>query len=102
MVIGRHSSSFNIMYKGAPLEQVKQFIYLGASFNEKGYTTKEVKRGVAIAKKSQWRPAQVCRNRELPIPLKRTTRSINDLTGNELRFRDMYLRADSAEHDQRM
>ena len=37
MVIGRHTSSINIMYNGAPLEQVKQFINLGASFNEKGY-----------------------------------------------------------------
>ena len=29
--------SINIMYNGAPLEleQVKQFIYLGANFNEK-------------------------------------------------------------------
>ena len=26
MVIGRHKSSINIMYNGAPLEQVKQFI----------------------------------------------------------------------------
>ena len=32
MVIGRHTSSINIMYNGAPSEQVKQFIYLGASF----------------------------------------------------------------------
>ena len=35
MVIGLHTSTINIMYNGAPLEQVKQFIYLGASFNEK-------------------------------------------------------------------
>ena len=42
MVIGRHTSTINIMYNGAPLEQVKQFIYLGASFNEKGDTIKEV------------------------------------------------------------
>ena len=35
MVIGRHTCSINIMYNGAPLDQVKQFIYLGASFNEK-------------------------------------------------------------------
>ena len=34
MVIGRHTSSINIMYNGAP-EQVKQFIYLGAIFSEK-------------------------------------------------------------------
>ena len=51
MVIGRHTSSINIMYNGTPLEQVKHFIYLGASFNEKGDTIKEVKRTVAIAKK---------------------------------------------------
>ena len=49
MVIGRHTSSINIMYNGAPLEQVKQLIYLGASFNEKGDTIKEVKRRIAIA-----------------------------------------------------
>ena len=35
MVIDRHTSTINIMYNGAPLEQVKQLIYLGASFNEK-------------------------------------------------------------------
>ena len=32
-VIGPHTSSINIMYHGAPLEQVKQFIYIGAGFN---------------------------------------------------------------------
>ena len=52
MVIGRHTSSINIMYNGAPLEQVKQFIYLGASFNEKGDTIKEVKSRIAIAKRA--------------------------------------------------
>ena len=52
MIIGRHTSSISIMYNGAPLEQVKQFIYLGASFNEKGDTIKEVKRRVAIAKRA--------------------------------------------------
>ncbi len=31
IVIGRHTSSINIMYNGAPLEYVRQFIYLGAS-----------------------------------------------------------------------
>ena len=31
MVTGRHTSSINIMYNGAPLEQVKQLIYLGAN-----------------------------------------------------------------------
>ena len=35
MVIGRHTSSINIMYNGAPLEQVKQLIYLGARFKRK-------------------------------------------------------------------
>ena len=42
MAIGRHTSSINIMYKGTPVEQVKQFIYLSACFNEKGDTIKEV------------------------------------------------------------
>ena len=35
MVIGLHTCSINIMNHGAPLEQDKQFICLGASFNEK-------------------------------------------------------------------
>ena len=71
MVIGRHTSSIDIMYNGAPLEQVKQFIYLGASFNEKGDTIKEVKRRVAIAKRASGDPHMIWRNRELPITLKR-------------------------------
>ena len=71
MVIGRHTSSINIMYNGAPLEQVKQFIYLGASFNEKGDTIKEVKRRIAIAKRASGDLHRIWRNRELPIPLKR-------------------------------
>ena len=52
--VGRHTSSINIMYNGAPLEQVKQLIYLGASFNEKGDrpTFKEVKRRLAVDKKA--------------------------------------------------
>ena len=71
MVIGRHTSSINIMYNGAPLEQVKQFIYLGANFNEKGDTIKEVKRRIAIAKRASGNLHRIWRNRELPIPLKR-------------------------------
>ena len=71
MVIGRHTSTITIMYNGAPLEQVKQFIYLGASFNEKGDTIKEVKRRVAIAKRASGDLHRIRRNRELPIPLKR-------------------------------
>ena len=71
MVIGRHTSSINIMYNGAPLKQVKQFIYLGASFNEKGDTIQEVKRRVAIAKRASGDLHRIWRNRELPIPLKR-------------------------------
>ena len=51
MVTGRPTSSINMIYNGAPLEHVKQVTYLGASFNEKGKTTKEVKRRVTIAKK---------------------------------------------------
>ena len=70
MVIGRHTSTINIMYNGAPLEQVKQIIYLGASFNEKGDTIKEVKRRVAIAKRASGVLHRIWRNRELPIPLK--------------------------------
>ena len=71
MVIGRHTPTINIMYNGAPLEQVNQFIYLGASFNEKGDTIKEVKRRVAIAKRASGDLHRIWRNRELPIPLKR-------------------------------
>ena len=71
MVIGRHTSTINIMYNGAPLEQVKQFIYLGASFNEKGDTIKEVKRRVAIAKIASGDLHMIWGNRELPTPLKR-------------------------------
>ena len=59
------------MYNGAPLEQFKQFIYLGASFNEKGDTIKEVKRRMAIAKRASGDLHRIWRNRELPIPLKR-------------------------------
>ena len=75
------------------MEQVKQFIYLGASFNEKGDTIKEVKRRIAIAKRASGDLHRIWRNRELPIPLKRKHCSINDWADNELRFRD------STEHD---
>ena len=71
MVIGRHTSSINIMYNGAHLEQVKQLFYLSASFNEKGDTIKEVKMRVAIAKRASGDLYRIWRNRELPIPLKR-------------------------------
>ena len=71
MVIGRHTSSINIMYNGAPLEQVKQFVYLGASFNEKGDTINEVQRRVAIAKRASGDLHMIWMNRELSIPLKR-------------------------------
>ena len=54
-----------------PLEQVKQFIYHGASFNEKGDTIKEVNRRVYIAKIASGYLHWIWRNRELPIPLKR-------------------------------
>ena len=96
MVIGRNTSSIKIMYNGAPLEQVKQFIYLGASFNEKGDTIKEVKRRIAIAK----RPAQDMEEQKTTNPTEEKTRSINDLADNELRFRDMDLPKVSTEHDQ--
>ena len=78
MVIGRHTSSINIMYNGAPLEQVKQFIYLGASFNEKGDMEEQ----------------------RATNPTEEKTCSINDLADNELPFRDMDLPKVSTEHDQ--
>ena len=96
MVIGRHTSSINIMYNGAPLEQVKQFIYFGASFNEKGDTIKEN----SHSQKSQWRPAQDMEEQIATNPTEDKTCSINDLADNELRFRDMDLPKVSAEHDQ--
>ena len=71
MVIGRHISSINIMYNGAPVEQDKQLICLGASFNEKVDTIKEVNRRVAIAKRASGDLHRIWRNRELPIPLNR-------------------------------
>ena len=71
MFIGRHTSSIDIMYNGAPLEQVKQLIYLGASFNQKGDTIEEVKRRIAIAKRASGDLHRIWRNKELPIPLKR-------------------------------
>ena len=88
------------MYNGAPLEQVKQFIYLGASFNEKGDTIKEVKRRIAIAKRaSTWRPAQDMEEQRATDPTEEKTCSINGLADNELRFRDMDLPKVSTEHD---
>ena len=60
-----------LMYNGAPLEQVKKLIYLGASFNKKGDTIKEVKRRIAIAKRASGNLHRIWRNRELPISLKR-------------------------------
>ena len=69
MVIGRHTSSINIC-TNEPLKQVKLFIYLGASFNEKGDTIKEVTRRVAISKRANGDMHMIWRNRELPIPLK--------------------------------
>ena len=70
MFIGFHTSSINTMYNGVPLEHLKQFIYFGASFNEKGDTIKEVKRRAALAKRA-CDLHMIWRNRELPIPLKR-------------------------------
>ena len=87
------------MYNGAPLEQVKQFIYLGASFNEKG--DKEVKRRVAIAKRASGDLHMIWRNRATN-PTGEKTCSINDLADNELRFRDMDIPKVSTEHDQRI
>ena len=71
MVIGRHTSSINIMCNGAHLEQVKQFIYLGAIFKEKGFTIKEVNRRVAVAKRAMGDLHMIWRDKKLSIPLKR-------------------------------
>ncbi len=90
------------MYNGAPLEQVKQFIYLGASFNEKGDTINEVKRRDSQSQKSQWRLAQDMAKQRATNPTEEKTCSINDLADNELRFRDMDLPKVCAEHDQRL
>ena len=43
---------------------------------------------------------RIWRNRELPIPLKEKTCSINDLADNELRFRDMDISKVRTELDQ--
>ena len=102
MVIGRHISTINIIYNGAPLEQVKQFIYLGASFNEKGDTIKEVKRRVAIAKIASGDLHMIMEEQIATNPTEEKTCSINDLADNELRFRDMDIPTVSTEHDQRL
>ena len=89
MVIGRHTSTINIMYNGAPLEQVKQFIYLGASFNEKGDLLSR-------------RPTPDMEEQRATNPTEEKTSSINDLADNELRFRDMDISKVRTEHDQRL
>ena len=99
MVIGRHTSSIIIMYNGAPLEQAKKYIYLGASFNEKGDATKQVKRRVSVAKRSMGDLHRTWMNKELLIPLKGKLVQLNDLADNELCFRDLDLFKASAEHD---
>ena len=71
MVIGRHTYNTNVVYKGKPWEQVKHFIYFGASYIEKGDTTKQVKRRVAIAKIANDDLHRIWSDRDLPIPLKR-------------------------------
>ena len=91
MVIGRHTSSTNEMYNGAPCDKSKQLIDLGVRFNEKEDTIKEVKRRVAIARIANGDLHRIWRNIELPIPLKRKL-------DNELRFRDKV----STVHDQRL
>ena len=70
MVIGRHTSGINIMYNIAPLGEVKQFIYLGASFNEKGDTIKES----SHSQKNQCRSAQDMEEHRAtnPTDMKRT------------------------------
>ena len=60
MVIGRHTSSINIMYNGAPLEQVKQ--------RERRYHQGGEEQSSQRANGDLHR---IWRNRELPITLKR-------------------------------
>ena len=72
MVIGRHTSSITVMYSGAPLYQVKQLIYLGASFTEKRDTIKEVKMrvGTCIGKRADdWTHVHGTRPRGRPITI---------------------------------
>ena len=58
------------------------FIYLGASFNDKGDTIKEVnlKEESSHSQKSQWRPAQDMEEQRATNPTEEKTRSINDLS----------------------
>ena len=44
------------------MEQVKQFIYIGTSFNEKGDTIQEVKRRVAVTKRASGDLHMIWRN----------------------------------------
>ena len=91
------------MYNEAPLEQVKQLIYLGASFDEKADTFKEVKTRVAIAKRANGDlHAHDMEEQRATNPTEEKTCTVNDLADNELRFTDMYLPKVSAEHDKRI
>ena len=103
MVIGRQTSTINIMYNGAPLEHIKQFIYLGASFNEKEDTINQGGYDESShSQKSQWRPAQDMEEQRATNPTEEKTCPINDMADNELRFRDMDIPKVSTEHDQRL
>ena len=92
MVIGRHTSSINIMYKGAPLEQVK----LERRYHQGGEEESSYRQ------KSQWRPAQDMEEQRATNPTEENTCSIIYLADNELWFRDMDLPQVSTEHDQRL
>ena len=57
------------MYNGDPLYQTKQFIYIDASFNEKGdRPIHEVKRRVAIAETAMDDLHKIWGNKELRVP----------------------------------
>ena len=76
MVIGRHTSSINIMYNGAPWNKLNSSFTLAQASTRKGTLSRgsvvqEVMRRVAIAKRASGDLHSIWRNRELPIPLKR-------------------------------
>ena len=91
MDICRHTSSINIMYNGAPLEQVTQFIYIGSSFNETIDTIiyEGGEEESSIAKRANGDLYSIWRNRELPIPLKRRSRK-RDVTGPGKKYGEEY------------
>ena len=79
MVIGRHN-----LYNGAPLEQVNQLIYLGASSNENGYIIKNMKTRVDIAKRANGDLHMIMEEQRATNPTEEKTCTVNDMADNEL------------------